>query len=177
MKPTNRVGFWGAAFLSGALFGVGLVLAGMTRPSKILGFLDFFGDWDPSLLWVMGGAVGVNAALTWKILRREAPRFYPKFVVPPVVRKKWWNQIDAKLLIGASLFGVGWGLSGYCPGPAIVAAPSVLGGAPIAGVFGAAMIVGMLLFSAYSRHQSRNSDHEDGPTTNVGPDDETVADG
>lgn len=157
MRSTNRWGFLGAAFLSGALFGVGLVVAGMTRPSKILGFLDFFGEWDPSLLWVMVGAVGVNASVTWKILRRDAPHFLPRFVLPPVVRQRWWTQINGKLLIGAALFGVGWGLSGYCPGPAIVAAPSVLSGAPIAGVFGVAMIAGMVLFSAYSRYLDPSS--------------------
>lgn len=148
-----------AALVSGIVFGLGLVLSGMTQPSKVLGFLDFFGAWDPSLMWVMIGAVGVNASVTWKILRREAPHFLPRFSVPPVERSRWWEQINTKLVLGAALFGVGWGMSGYCPGPAIVAFPSFLGsgGAPIAPVFVASMCVGMLLFSAYAAKASSKS--------------------
>jgi uncharacterized protein len=141
----------GAAFLSGVLFAVGLVFAGMTRPSKVLAFLDFSGDWDPSLMWVMLGAVGVNASFTWRILKREAPHFATAFSLPTVRRERWWQQISRKLVVGSALFGIGWGLSGYCPGPALVAIPSVLAGVPAAGVFTAAMIAGMLLFSLYSR--------------------------
>lgn len=148
-----------AAFVSGVVFGFGLVLSGMTQPSKVLGFLDFFGAWDPSLMWVMIGAVGVNASVTWKILKREVPHFLPGFSLPPVVRAKWWEQINTKLVLGAALFGVGWGLSGYCPGPALVAVPSFLGsrGAAIAPVFVISMSVGMLLFSAYARYSERKA--------------------
>lgn len=159
MSWKARLEVIGAAFLSGLLFASGLVLAGMTRPSKILGFLDFFGAWDPSLLWVMMGAVAVNASLTWKILKRQAPYFLPGFSLPPVVRTQWWHQITVPLVVGSALFGVGWGLSGYCPGPALVALPSFMGldGDPIALVFVAAMIVGMLLFSAYARSRRSSS--------------------
>lgn len=148
---------WGSAFVAGALFAVGLVVSGMTRPSKVLGFLDFFGQWDPSLVWVMAGAVGVNASLTWKILKREAPQFLPKFVVPAIAREQWWKQVNLPLVLGAALFGVGWGLAGYCPGPAIVSVPSVLGGSPFALVFFASMVLGMLLFSVYSKYRGRSS--------------------
>jgi uncharacterized protein len=142
-----------SAFLSGALFATGLVLSGMTRPSKVLGFLDFFGAWDPSLVWVMVGAIAVNATATWRVVRRSAPLFQPGFSLPPVIRSPWWTQINGRLLVGAALFGVGWGLSGYCPGPALVATASGLGSqaAAIAPVFVLAMTAGMLLFSAYAK--------------------------
>jgi uncharacterized protein len=84
----------------------------MTRPSKVLAFLDVFGDWDPSLLFVMGGAVGVYA-IGYR-LRREKPIAADTYAVPST------GKVDARLLLGAAVFGVGWGISGYCPGPAVV---------------------------------------------------------
>jgi uncharacterized protein len=112
------------AFFAGLVFALGLGLAGMTQPAKIIGFLDVTGAWDPTLAFVMGGAVAVGLVLFHWILKRSAPVLGERFVLPD---KK---DIDIRLLGGAALFGIGWGLSGYCPGPALVslvtATPSVL---------------------------------------------------
>lgn len=124
------------ALLAGVLFGVGLMVAGMTRPAKVLGFLDVTGRWDPSLALVMVGAIGVHAALTRLIRRRERPLQAATFQVPTR------RDLDAPLLLGSALFGVGWGLGGYCPGPAVV---SLGGGGGSALVFVAAMAGGMVL--------------------------------
>jgi uncharacterized membrane protein YedE/YeeE len=120
-----------AALGAGALFGVGLVLSGMTDPRNVVGFLDFTGKWNPSLAAVMVGAIGVHfVALRWL-----GARGYPVVGADPR------PSIDAKLVAGAAIFGVGWGLAGYCPGPAVVA----LGfGVPSAWAFMAAMVVGVL---------------------------------
>lgn len=107
-----------AALAVGLTFGAGLLVSGMTQPAKVLGFLDLFGAWDPSLLFVMGGAVTVYGIAYRLILRRERPLFADAFVLPAR------SAIDAKLIGGAALFGVGWGLGGYCPGPSIVALAS-----------------------------------------------------
>lgn len=146
----------GAAFSSGALFAVGLLLAGMTNPAKVLGFLDFFGNWDASLMLVMLGAIGVNAPLTRAIRRRNAPLLQPSFSIPPSNRP-WRSQLDVRLLVGAGLFGVGWGLGGYCPGPALVALPEVFTEkrGTDAAWFTAAMLVGMAAFSVYDRHRQQ----------------------
>ncbi|QXP85433.1 DUF6691 family protein [Methylococcus sp. ANG] len=103
-----------SAFLWGVIFALGLGLAGMTRPGKILAFLDVGGNWDPSLMLVMGGAVGLTFTLFPRILRRKRPVLGDRFDLP--VRK----YVDARLVGGAAIFGIGWGLSGYCPGPAVV---------------------------------------------------------
>lgn len=124
------------ALLSGALFGAGLVIGGMTRPDKIVGFLDFFGDWDASLALVMVGAVGTYSVLYRLVLRRENPIYSPGFSLPTR------NQIDAPLVGGAALFGAGWGLAGYCPGPALTSVSAL---APHTLVFVGAMLVGILL--------------------------------
>jgi len=107
------------ALLSGLLFGVGLALAGMTHPEKVLGFLDVTGLWDASLLFVLGGAVIVTAIGFHFILKKSSPILDTQFHLP--VKTK----IDRSLIIGSVLFGIGWGISGYCPGPAIalLAAP------------------------------------------------------
>jgi uncharacterized membrane protein YedE/YeeE len=123
------------AALAGAIFGVGLLLSGMTDPAKVLGFLDFTGAWDPSLAFVMMGAIGVHALAYQVIRRRERPLLDAGFHVPLRC------DLDGKLFVGAAIFGVGWGLGGFCPGPALVAAAS---GATSALVFAAAMVVGML---------------------------------
>lgn len=102
------------AFGAGALFGVGLAVAGMTQPAKVMNFLDVTGAWDPSLAFVMGGALAVHALLSRLVLRRASPVFDTHFHLP--ARK----DIDLPLLVGAALFGVGWGLGGYCPGPSLV---------------------------------------------------------
>ncbi|MEC5387516.1 YeeE/YedE family protein [Uliginosibacterium sp. H3] len=104
-----------AALAAGALFGLGLAAAQMTQPSKVLGFLDFAGAWDPSLLFVLGGAVTVTLVSFRFILRRKAPLFDEHFHLSTK------TAIDPQLLIGSALFGIGWGISGYCPSPAIAA--------------------------------------------------------
>lgn len=123
-----------AAFLSGLAFGLGLVVAQMINPGKILDFLDLAGNWDPSLAFVMAGAIPV-AAIGYAIARRRSrPVFAAAFKVATAA------AIDAPLVAGAALFGVGWGLAGYCPGPAV----AVLGlGRPSAVIFVAAMLAGM----------------------------------
>lgn len=104
--------YWLAA-ASGLLFGLGLAIAGMTQAAKVLGFLDLAGQWDPSLLLVLGGAVTVSVIAFHWVLRRPAPYFDQIFCLP---RK---SGIDRPLVLGSALFGIGWGISGYCPGPAI----------------------------------------------------------
>lgn len=107
-----------AAMVAGALFGVGLAIAGMTRPEKVVGFLDLAGAWDPSLAFVMVGAIGVHFVAQRLLRGLDAPLFDSTFHLP--VRK----LVDGKLVGGAALFGIGWGLGGFCPGPGIVAAAS-----------------------------------------------------
>jgi uncharacterized membrane protein YedE/YeeE len=102
-----------AASACGALFGVGLAMSGMTDPRRVLGFLDLFGDFDPSLLFVLGGAVATTTLLFRFVLRRGNPLLADSFHVSNL------KHIDRKLLAGAAVFGVGWGLAGYCPGPAL----------------------------------------------------------
>ena len=103
------------ALASGALFALGLVVSGMTEPAKVQGFLDVFGNWDPSLALVMGGAVATNLFLFRRILKRPRPLANLTFDLPRA------TLIDRKLVLGSALFGVGWGLVGYCPGPALTA--------------------------------------------------------
>jgi uncharacterized protein len=103
---------------AGAVFGAGLVVSGMTQPRKVLAFLDVFGRWDASLLLVMAGAIGVHAPLYRLVTRRAQPLFAARFEVPTR------RDLDARLWLGAALFGIGWGLSGYCPGPSLVALAS-----------------------------------------------------
>ena len=126
------------AFASGLVFAIGLGVGGMTQPRKVLGFLDVFGAWDPSLALVMAGAIGVFVPALWWARGRLAGRLHlptPK-------------DIDARLVIGAALFGVGWGLSGYCPGPALVSLTTLTVPAL---TFGVAMLAGMRLHRALDR--------------------------
>jgi uncharacterized membrane protein YedE/YeeE len=125
-----------SALGAGALFGAGLVVSGMAKPAKVIGFLDVTGRWDPSLAFVMAGAVFVYMILFRVILRRGSPLLDVKFHLP--TRK----DLDARLIAGSALFGVGWGLAGYCPGPALV---SLGAGMLPALVFVAAMTAGMWL--------------------------------
>jgi uncharacterized protein len=127
-----------AAF-TGALFAAGLVVSGMTQPAKVVGFLDVFGSWDPSLAFVMAGAIAVHLVATRWILRRPAPVLENRFRLPTV------TTIDFRLLAGGAIFGVGWGLAGYCPGPAVTAAAA---GNVITLVFAAAMLTGMAVHDA-----------------------------
>ena len=130
------------AIVAGILFGVGLTLSGMSDPLKVLGFLDVSGDWIPDLALVMGGALIVSLVSTPWVLKHAAPRFASQFHVPTL------RSIDQRLAIGAMLFGIGWGLSGYCPGPALV---SLLYGYESTMIFCLAMVAGMLLEAALRR--------------------------
>jgi len=124
-----------AVFAAGVLFSIGLGLAGMTQPAKIIAFLDFFsGAWDPSLMFVMGGAMGVYF-VAWRFsMQRDAPWLARTFQRPER------TPIDARLVAGAAIFGAGWGLSGYCPGPAIT---SLASGAAVPAVFVASVLASM----------------------------------
>lgn len=129
-------------FVCGALFSAGVCISGMVRPSKVLGFLDIGGAWDASLLLVMACAL-VMHVVAWRLVNRmRAPRFGSAFPGPasPV--------IDMRLVGGAALFGAGWGLSGFCPGPAIV---SLVSGTTASFVFVAAMMAAMFAFDRHAR--------------------------
>lgn len=124
---------WG--FASGLIFGIGLIVSGMADPSKVLNFLDLAGRWDPSLAFVMGGAVAVSFVgyrLAW---RRDRPVLEDEFELPKT------TGIDAKLVTGAALFGIGWGIGGFCPGPALTSVPLAAAGTL---AFVPAMLLGML---------------------------------
>lgn len=123
-----------SGLLAGLVFGLGLVVSGMADPAKVLSFLDLFGAWDPSLALVMGGAVVVTFVGYRLVLRRKAPMLLERFDLPKT------SLIDSRLILGAALFGVGWGIGGLCPGPAIVALPLL---APGTLVFVPAMLVGI----------------------------------
>ena len=127
---------WLPPLVSGTLFGAGLTLGGMTDPARVRGFLDILGDWDPTLVFVLLGAVTVMA-IAWRIQPRLVhPFFGPKFSLPER------TDLTAKLVGGAALFGVGWGIAGLCPGPAIAA----LVIEPVsAAIFVIAMLAGMLI--------------------------------
>lgn len=103
----------GLALLSGILFGLGLALSQMTNPNKVIDFLDLAGNWDPSLLLVMVGALTVTGSCFRLILKRPAPLFDQQFYVSSL------SAIDRLLIIGAAIFGIGWGITGYCPGPSV----------------------------------------------------------
>lgn len=126
-----------SAFASGLLFGLGLIVSEMANPAKVLAFLDVFGNWDPSLALVMGGAVAVSALGYLVAKRRGTPIFAPRLEVPAR------RDVDPRLIAGAALFGIGWGLVGLCPGPALTA---LTFGPWQVFVFVAAMIAGMVLF-------------------------------
>jgi uncharacterized protein len=126
------------ALFSGALFGLGLAVSGMTNPAKVIGFLDLAGEWDPTLAFVMGGALLVTIPAFRLILGRQRPILAGDFALPTK------TSLDARLLGGAALFGVGWGLSGFCPGPAVVALTTGL--TPVF-AFVAAMVAGMVLYA------------------------------
>lgn len=121
---------------TGAIFGVGLALSGMTKPAKVVGFLDVFGAWDASLAFVMIGAIAVHLVAYRIITRRRSPLFDQRFHLPTR------TDLDARLVLGAAVFGVGWALAGFCPGPALVGAA---GGSVAAIAFTLAMTVGIKL--------------------------------
>lgn len=126
-----------SALLVGLIFGVGLGISGMTKPSKVIAFLDVFGNWDPSLLFVMLGAVSVHSITYRMVRKRSTPLLSDKWHIPD------GRKITPALIWGGFIFGIGWGLAGYCPGPAVASLAS-LQSQPF--VFVLAMIAGMLSF-------------------------------
>ena len=133
-----------SAWLVGLVFGLGLILGGMTNPAKVIGFLDLAGAWDPSLGLVMGGAM-VVAAATFKLTKGRA-----RSVLGATLHIPQSRVIEQRLILGSLAFGAGWGLAGFCPGPALV---SVASGASEALVFVAAMLAGMALFEYFLRQK------------------------
>ena len=131
-----------SAFAAGLVFGIGLILSGMTDPGKVIGFLDVAGDWDPSLAFVMGGAILVGF-FAFRLAGRRTQAFLGGAMHLPQRR-----DIDKRLVGGSLLFGIGWGLAGFCPGPALV---SFASGVDQAAVFVAAMLGGMLVYTAVQR--------------------------
>jgi len=129
-------------FIVGLLFGCGLLLSGMTDPGKVLGFLDLAGSWDPSLALVMGGAIAVGF-FAFALAKRRTTSFFGGALHLPTSK-----DIDNRLVIGGLLFGAGWGLAGFCPGPGIV---SMAAGQPKALMFVFAMLLGMGVFEGYDR--------------------------
>lgn len=129
-----------AAF-AGLLFGLGLALSQMTDPARVLGFLDLAGIWDPTLIFVLGGAVGITVVTFRFILRRANPYFAPAFRLPTK------TDIDRPLIVGAGLFGIGWGIAGYCPGPGITALVQGIWN-PI--LFVTALFVGSFLYDRFT---------------------------
>lgn len=127
-------------FVSGLVFGIGLILAGMTEPLKVKGFLDLAGAWDPSLALVMGGAIALGAVAFARARRRDRSWTGALIEIPAN------STVDRRLVTGGVLFGIGWGIAGFCPGPALVALGSGVGSA---GIFVAAMLVGMVLHDKF----------------------------
>jgi uncharacterized membrane protein YedE/YeeE len=140
------------SFLSGLVFGIGLIVSGMANPAKILGFLDLFGRWDPSLALVMAGAVTVGVGAFFVAGRRARSLLGAQMQLPTA------RRIDARLVGGGLVFGIGWGIAGFCPGPGLVA----LGmGEAKAVVFVAAMLVGMIAFEWIERRRRSEIPQED----------------
>jgi uncharacterized membrane protein YedE/YeeE len=139
------------SLLSGLIFGLGLIISGMTSPDKVIGFLDVKaiadGAWQWDLAGVMGGALLTHALIRFFILKKEAPLLGGSF-------PSFKNELDQRLLIGAALFGLGWGTAGFCPGPGIVSALSLTEGAQSALTFVGAMLVGMFAARLFEPKQS-----------------------
>ena len=132
------------SLLTGLVFGIGLIVSGMADPAKVLGFLDLAGAWDPSLTFVMAGAIVVSA-VAFAIARRRTVS-----LLGAEMKLSTARQIDRRLVLGSVVFGIGWGVAGFCPGPSLVA----LGmGEAKAAVFVAAMLVGMGIFELLERHR------------------------
>jgi uncharacterized membrane protein YedE/YeeE len=136
------------AFLTGVVFAVGLAVAGMTAPEKIVAFLDVTGDWDPSLAFVMVSAIGVYLPVHLVVRRRARPLAGSRFAIPEE------SPIDARLVGGAAIFGAGWGLSGYCPGPAVVSLASAGQGVTL---FVAGMLAALVAYELTRKVYARSS--------------------
>jgi uncharacterized membrane protein YedE/YeeE len=136
------------AFLSGLVFGTGLIVSGLVNPAKVLGFLDLAGQWDPSLALVMAGAVAIGG-ITFAIADRRTATLLGTPMLLPAAR-----NLEPRLVLGSLAFGVGWGLAGFCPGPALVALGAGYGKAA---VFVAAMLAGMLVFEWTERMRATAS--------------------
>ncbi len=133
------------AALTGLLFGIGLIISDMTNPAKVQGFLDLAGHWDPSLALVMGGAIALGLP-AFSLARRRSQSLLGAPIQLPAKRR-----VDRRLLAGSLLFGAGWGLAGYCPGPAL---SSLAGGSWAPGLFVCAMLIGMGMFEFAERHKA-----------------------
>ncbi|MDO9238129.1 MAG: YeeE/YedE family protein [Aquabacterium sp.] len=132
------------ALISGLVFGLGLILSGMTNPAKVLGYLDLFGQWDPSLALVMAGAIAVGLIGFHGIKKRQTSLLGLPLKMPTA------SHIDRRLVVGNIMFGIGWGLAGYCPGPALVALGN---GQRPAMLFIGAMLLGMVIFDQLEKHK------------------------
>ncbi len=130
-----------AAFASGIIFGLGLSISEMINPARVIGFLDITGWWDPTLMFVMAGALAVTIPAFTLIMRRSQPLLDGQFVLP--IKR----VVDRPLILGAAIFGIGWGLGGFCPGPALAALAS---GSPAVILFVLAMIVGQRLAGRFA---------------------------
>lgn len=139
-----------SAFIVGLIFGIGLIFGGMTDPAKVIGFLDVTGNWNPSLAFVMGGAILVGV-VAFHFARKRSTSFFGGAMHFPKN-----TDIDRRLIIGSLLFGAGWGMAGFCPGPALT---SLGTGNPKAVIFVLAMVAGMALFELADRfwHQPRST--------------------
>lgn len=137
-----------AAFLSGLIFGLGLILSGMTDPAKVLSFLDVAGPWDPSLMFVMLGAISIGF-FAFRVAKQRGQTLLSTSVHLPGIR-----TVDLRLILGSLLFGMGWGLAGICPGPGLVLAAS---GNVEGIVFVVAMLLGMLIFDLLEKHHQSGS--------------------
>ncbi len=131
-----------SSFIAGLIFGLGLIFSGMTNPAKVIGFLDVTGKWDPSLVFVMLGAISVSFFAFRIAKKREYSLLGAKISLPTM------QDIDVKLITGASVFGIGWAIAGYCPGPALA---SLLTSSKDAGTFVLAMLVGMAIFEVIQK--------------------------
>jgi uncharacterized membrane protein YedE/YeeE len=141
----NRIGQWVTAGLAGLLLGLGLILSGMANPAKVVGFLDVAGPWDPSLGLVMGGGLMVGS-VGFALLRKQPKTLLGEPLNLPVSRK-----IDRRLIAGSVLFGIGWGITGICPGPGLV----LLGaGVPEGLIYMASLLAGMTLYSVIEKLRS-----------------------
>ena len=154
----NKIVQYIVFYLCGVLFAVGLGVSGMTNPKKVIGFLDFFGKWDATLMTVLAAAMGVNVILFRFILKMKNPLLTGKFLLPTR------TDIDMRLIGGAALFGIGWGLAGYCPGPALT---SVASGTMASLSFVMMMAIGQVLSYQMDSLLQRSREKKTEPKANV----------